>query len=89
MQALAGLIASLARRPDATGVQHYVPLTAFSRSCRVYSGIRACHFAFLSPGLPDSLYVCFPGKAASDMWWSMQLMIEASFSEGNLVRYGL
>ena len=80
VQALVGLIASLAKRADASEVHHFRPITVFSLFYRLYASIRAKQvLAFLAPDLPDTLFGCVPGKATANLWFGMQLDIEELF----------
>ena len=77
-QALEGLVSALEKRPSASSVGHYRPITVLAMSYRVWSSIRArqclLHLSQLQvPGLFGNL----PRKSASSLWFSVQSRIEA------------
>ena len=78
-QALEGLVAALEKRPSATSVAHFRPITVLSLIYRVWSSCRSrqClrHLGSLQVA---GVYGNVPGKAAAAVWYRVQLAVETS-----------
>ena len=82
-QALEGVVAALAKRPQAEGVGDYRPITVLSLLYRTWGSIRARQaLRHLESLVPATLYGHMSGRTAGQLWFSLQLQLESSRYDG-------
>ena len=88
-QAMQAVITALEKRPDASRVEHYRPITIISLVYRVWSGIRAKQcmrhlLQFCDPRQNG----CLPKRSAACVWYDTQANIELARRAGAM-RHGI
>ena len=79
IQAVTGFVMALEKTPGATSVDQYRPITVFSLVFRTWGSIRARQvLRHLATIAPSSCVGNLPGKQTSEVWQSIQAMIEES-----------
>ena len=88
-QAMQAVISALEKRPDASRVEHYRPITIISLVYRVWSGIRAkqCLRHLLQFCDPNQ-HGCLPRRSAACVWYDTQANIELARRAG-VTRHGI
>ena len=78
-QIVTGHIHALEKLPGAWKASQYRPLTVFSLVYRTWSSIRAREtLAYLGQFVPEQVTGNIPGKSCTDLWLSIQLLLEDS-----------
>ena len=88
-QAMQAVISALEKRPDATRVEHYRPITIISLVYRVWSGIRAKQcLRHLLQYCATTQNGCLPSRSAACVWYDTQAGIELARRAG-VARHGI
>ena len=88
-QAMQAVITALEKRPNASRVEHYRPITIISLVYRVWSGIRAKQcLRHLLPFCDPRQNGCLPGRSAACVWYGTQACIELARRAG-IARHGI
>jgi len=82
-QLLAGKVHSLAKRPGASGVDDYRPITVFGLPYRAWSSLQSRHLLqWAEQWADEGVYGNRRGRQASDLWHFLLLQIETAYSTG-------
>ena len=80
-QALVGIVAALAKTPQAKVVSHYRPITVLSMFYRVWSSIRTKQcLEIISRLAPSSMHGSLPQRSSKQVWYHLQAVIEHTFA---------
>lgn len=80
-QALVGIVAALAKTPQATVVSHYRPITILSMFYRVWSSIRTKQcLEIISRLAPSNMHGSLPHRSSKNVWYHLQAVIEYTFA---------
>ena len=77
IQCMQAVISALEKRPCASRVEHYRPITVLSLVCRIWSGIRSRQcLRHLAQFCHPCQHGCLPCKSAANIWYDTQATIE-------------
>ena len=77
MQLVTGIIHSLEKTPQASRVSQFRPITIFSVIYRNWASIRAREaLQYMTQHAPPGCFGNVPGKSATQLWLSLQVLIE-------------
>ena len=82
-QVVTGIVAALAKTPEAKTTNQYRPICIFTFTYRVWASIRAKQcLRFLEGLVPHTLLGNIPGKSPKQLWFHIQQAIEYSYAQG-------
>ena len=83
LQAMQAVVSALEKRPDATRVGHYRPITVISLFYRVWSSIRARQcLRYLEQLASPGQFGCLPCRSTSQLWYQLQSQLEQALLSG-------
>ena len=83
-QITTGIVAALAKTPEAEATKHYRPICIFSMVYRTWSSIRARQcLDYLKLLVPHSLIGNIPGRSPKQVWFHIQQCIEHAYGSSD------